>query len=68
MIPTQILATTIEEIRHCTTGTGSVISTGTTGDLSKDRTLVGTLITSGAQATDIMDYFADPNTAQSQML
>ena len=65
VIPTQILATTIEEIMQCTTGTGSLISSGTTGDLSKDRTLVGTLITSGSQVTDVMDYFADPNTAQS---
>jgi len=46
VIPSQILAVTLDQIRNCTTGTLSVMSGGS-GSLSKDRTLAGTLVTSG---------------------
>lgn len=63
VIPTQIMAITMDQIRNCTTGTLSALPGTSTGSLNKDRTLTGTLITSNVPADNVLDYFADPDTA-----
>jgi len=68
VLPSQIMATTLDQIKNCTTGTLSIISGGATGGVSKDRTLAGTLVTSSVHVQDLMDYFADPDIALSQLI
>ena len=68
VIPTQIMAITLDQIRNCTTGTLSSLPGTSSGSLTKDRTLTGTLITSGTPTDNVLDYFADPDTAQSSLI
>lgn len=62
VLPQQILAMTMDQIKACTTGTQSIVFGSSNGSISKDRTLAGTLITGEAPA-EVQDIFADPNTA-----
>jgi len=68
VIPSQIMAVSLDQIRNCTTGTLSALPGGSSGNLTKDRTLTGTLITSSTPTDNVLDYFADPDTAQSSLI
>ena len=61
VLPQQILALTMDQIKLCTTGTQSVgFSSGGHGSVARDRMVTGTLITS-EPPKDPMELFADPN-------
>lgn len=51
----------------CTTGTTSVLSSTSAGSVTSDRTLAGTLVTSG-KPEDPLSLFADPTTSYSQLV
>lgn len=68
VIPSQIMAVSLDQIRNCTTGTLSALPGGSSGNLTKDRTLTGTLITSSTPTDNVLDYFADPDTAHSSLI
>lgn len=70
VIPSQIMAVTMDQIRNCTTGTLSATPLGAaTGGLSKDRTLAGTLVASSRSGgTDISEFFADPDNGKSTLI
>lgn len=64
VIPQQVMALTPDQIRTCTTGTQSVLPGCTSGNISMDRTLAGTILSDQVN----MDTFADPDTAQSSLI
>ncbi len=68
VIPSEILAITLDQIKNCTTGTLSAVPGGASGSLMKDRTVAGTLITSSGSVQNPLDYFADPNIAQASLI
>jgi hypothetical protein len=67
VIPSQIMAVTMEQIRACTTGTSSILGGPQSGSLTRDRTLTGTMIT-GGQVEDPLSLFADPTVSNSLLV
>lgn len=62
VLPQQIMALTLDQIKLCTTGTQSAgLGTGA-GTVARDRMVTGTLITS-EPPSDPLELFADPNVA-----